>query len=127
MRIGVSFLALWVGLTAGTPARAEGAGLRTPVRLTAGDSNQMMGSLSPDGSALFFVSDQNATAELFVQRPVDSGPRLLFETNGVEPDWLMEPQPEYYLRDGPDRVLAVARRLLDQPRRPMRRLSRNVR
>jgi hypothetical protein len=52
---------------------------------------------------------------------------LLFETNGVAPDWLIEPRPEYYLRNGPDRALAVALRFLDQPRRPARRLSRNVR
>lgn len=52
---------------------------------------------------------------------------LLFETNGVAPDWLVEPRPEYYLRNGPDRTLAFALRFLEQPRRPVRRLSRNVR
>ena len=46
--------------------------LHQPTRLTAGSSNQWMGTLSPDGKALYFVSDRNATREIFVQAPVDS-------------------------------------------------------
>ena len=46
---------------------------------------------------------------------------LLFDSRGVEPDWLIRPQPEYYLRDGPDRALAFALRCLEQVRRPSRR------
>jgi hypothetical protein len=55
--------------------------IQEPIRLTAGGSNQWMGVLDPSGQALYFVSDRNATAEIFVQQPVDSGPRLLFESN----------------------------------------------
>ena len=45
----------------------------------------------------------------------------LFETNGVEPDLLVEPQPEYYLWNGPDRVLAVAQQGFGSARRSGRR------
>ncbi len=69
--------------------------MRVPVRLTAGSSNQMMGVLSPDGRALYFVSDRNATSEIFVQDPVDSGPRLLFESN-ADVSWpLLGPDGRY--------------------------------
>lgn len=55
--------------------------LHEPIRLTAGSSNQWMGVLHPDGDALYFVSDRNATAEIFMQQPVNAGPRLLFDSN----------------------------------------------
>ncbi|MBW2703307.1 MAG: PD40 domain-containing protein [Deltaproteobacteria bacterium] len=58
-----------------------GRALHVPQRLTAGASNQMMGELSPDGESLFFVSDRNATSEIFIQSPLDAGPRLLFDLN----------------------------------------------
>lgn len=63
-----------------------------PVRLTAGGSNQWMGVLDPSGQALYFVSDRNATAEIFVQKPIDSGPRLLFESN-ADVSWPL-PSPD---------------------------------
>lgn len=70
------------------PAQAQEAagddvprGMHEPVRLTAGGSNQWMGALVPASDALYFVSDRDATAEVFVQQPIDSGPRLLFEHN----------------------------------------------
>lgn len=63
-----------------------------PVRLTAGGSNQWMGVLDPAGEALYFVSDRNATAEIFVQKPVDGGPRLLFESN-ADVSWPL-PSPD---------------------------------
>ena len=69
---------LLIGISSGV-AWAEG--LREPQRLTAGASNQMMGVLSPDASRLIFVSDRNATAEIFSQSPVESGPELLFDLN----------------------------------------------
>ena len=59
------------------PSRA----LQEPVRVTAGDMNQMMGELSPDQKALYFVSDENSIHEIFVQAPVESGPKLLFDNN----------------------------------------------
>ena len=55
-------------------------GLYQPVRMTAGASNQWMGALTAETDALYFVSDRNATREIFVQKPVDSGPRLLFSS-----------------------------------------------
>jgi hypothetical protein len=79
---------LTVLLLALVPARAHAQpdteanrAIHEPIRLTAGGSNQWMGVLDPSGQALYFVSDRNATAEIFVQQPVDSGPRLLFESN----------------------------------------------
>jgi tetratricopeptide (TPR) repeat protein len=85
-------LGLWLGLWLGlclVPGRAfaqaadteADRAIQEPIRLTAGGSNQWMGVLDPSGQALYFVSDRNATAEIFVQQPVDSGPRLLFESN----------------------------------------------
>ncbi len=77
----------WLGLllAAATPAAGAAgsaeAGLRQPVRLTAGSDNQIMGRLAPDGSALVFVSDRDATAELFIQQPVASGPRRLIDSD----------------------------------------------
>ncbi|HJK99696.1 MAG TPA: hypothetical protein RMF84_20885, partial [Polyangiaceae bacterium LLY-WYZ-14_1] len=57
--------------------------VRVPVRLTAGGANQFMGRLSPDGDALYFVSDEAGTTELFVQSPVDGGaPERLFDESG---------------------------------------------
>jgi tetratricopeptide (TPR) repeat protein len=81
----MAILALALALV---PARAQAQAdpevdraIQEPIRLTAGGSNQWMGVLDPSGQALYFVSDRNATAEIFVQQPVDSGPRLLFESN----------------------------------------------
>ena len=67
-------------------------GMHEPVRLTAGGSNQWMGALVPARDALYFVSDRNATAEVFVQQPVDAGPRLLFEHN-ADVSWPL-PSPD---------------------------------
>ena len=47
-----------------------------PQRLTAGASNQFMGSFTGDGKALYFVSDTNVSTEIFVQDPVESGAEL---------------------------------------------------
>jgi tetratricopeptide (TPR) repeat protein len=90
----VSCLGSWL---APTPARADrnpplDSAVAEPVRLTAGGSNQWMGVLDPSGQALYFVSDRNATAEIFVQKPVDSGPRLLFESN-ADVSWPL-PSPD---------------------------------
>jgi hypothetical protein len=52
---------------------------------------------------------------------------LLFDSNGVDPDFVIEPEPEYYLRNGPDKVLDAALRRFEYPHRSPRRLSRNVR
>ncbi len=70
-----------VGVLGGTnvaaaPARDE---VRRPVRLTAGESNQFMGTLGPDGRTLFFASDQAGTTQVFVQDVRGGGPRLLHD------------------------------------------------
>lgn len=49
--------------------------IRTPNRLTAGASNEFMGSLSPSEDRLYFVSDSGATLDLVVQNPVESEPQ----------------------------------------------------
>ncbi|ACY16578.1 hypothetical protein [Haliangium ochraceum] len=93
--LGLGVLGLSVALPGAGAARAQDAdeaaerAVHEPVRLTAGGSNQWMGILHPARDALYFVSDRNATAEIFVQEPVDSGPRLLFESN-ADVSW---PQP----------------------------------
>lgn len=80
-------LALAVVVAASERAHAQQAAapsedaVQIPIRLTAGSSHQWMGTLSPDGQALYFVSDRNSTAEIFVQKPVDSGPKPLFDQN----------------------------------------------
>ncbi|MEM9494234.1 MAG: hypothetical protein AAGC55_34125, partial [Myxococcota bacterium] len=61
--------------------RDEQRALHQPVRLTAGGSNQWMGVRDPAADAVYFVSDDNATAEIYVQQPVHSGPRLLHASN----------------------------------------------
>jgi cellulose synthase operon protein C len=78
--LALALLLAPAGVHAQADAEADRA-IQEPIRLTAGGSNQWMGVLDPSGQALYYVSDRNATAEIFVQQPVDSGPRLLFESN----------------------------------------------
>ena len=50
---------------------------------------------------------------------------LLYDSNGVEPDIHLVPNAEYYLQNGPDRVLRYAvQHVLRQPRRPIGRVGR---
>ncbi|HVZ33273.1 MAG TPA: hypothetical protein VG963_12655, partial [Polyangiaceae bacterium] len=60
------------------PARA----IREPVRLTAGATNELMGTLSPDEKALYFVSDASGTLDIMRQSPVQSGPVTLSNSLG---------------------------------------------
>jgi hypothetical protein len=46
-----------------------------PVRLTAGASNELMGTLSADERSLYFVSDASGTLDIMRQAPVQGGPR----------------------------------------------------
>jgi hypothetical protein len=55
------------------PARA----IREPVRLTVGATSELMGVLSPDESALYFVSDASGTLDVMLQDPIQSGARAL--------------------------------------------------
>jgi hypothetical protein len=84
--LGARGLALAAGLFAlATSGLAFGAapavapGLRTPARLTAGGADEFLGSLSPDGRTLYFISNRNATAQIFAQELAGGTPRLLFE------------------------------------------------
>jgi hypothetical protein len=56
--------------------------VREPVRLTAGASNELMGVLSPDEQALYFISDADGTLDIQLQSPVQSGPQPLSEGLG---------------------------------------------
>lgn len=80
-KIGFFAVVLWFWLFPLFLTGAQTTSLRQPVRLTAGASNQSMGMLDPQETALYFISDQNATSELFVQTPPDSGSRLLLDSN----------------------------------------------
>ncbi len=53
--------------------------MRSPERLTAGVSNQLLGQISPDGKTLYFVSDRNTTHELFAQSIADSRSHMAFD------------------------------------------------
>ncbi len=64
---------LWV-----SPASA-GSGLRRPERLTAGASDEFLGSLSPDGKALVYISNRNATAQVFRQAMGGGTPKLIVD------------------------------------------------
>ncbi len=76
----LAWLAPGIALSADAPAGPSRA-LIEPVRVTAGEKNQMMGELTPDQKTLYFISDENQIHEIFVQDPVESGPKLLFENN----------------------------------------------
>lgn len=52
---------------AASPKAAVEPSLRQPQRLTAGGSDQFLGCLSPDGGTLYYVSNRNATAQVFRQ------------------------------------------------------------
>lgn len=66
--------------TAAKPrASATSNALRAPQRLTAGPSDQLLGTLSPDGNTLYFVSNQNATAQVFKQPMSGGAATLLFD------------------------------------------------
>lgn len=80
LRIGWTLVA---SLALTPPATAsERDEVRRPVRLTAGESNQFMGVLGPDGRTLFFASDQAGTTQVFVQDISRGGPRLLEDWDG---------------------------------------------
>jgi hypothetical protein len=48
----------------------------------------------------------------------------LYETNGIQPDIYLEPRPEFFLRDGHDRVLRYAIQQIVGPRRVVHRKGR---
>ena len=70
----VTTLAMATASWAGEPS----GGLRVPARLTAGSADEFLGAFGPDGTTLFFVSNRNATAQVFWQLPAET-PLLLFD------------------------------------------------
>jgi len=68
------------GALVACPARAAPPeGMREPVRLTVGPSDQYLGDLAPNGHDLYFVSNENATSQIFVQDLRRGVARLVFE------------------------------------------------
>jgi hypothetical protein len=64
---------------AGAPAAVTPPGLRMPERLTAGAADQLLGALAPDGKTLYFISDEEATTQVYVSELARGVPTLLFD------------------------------------------------
>ena len=64
-------------LCASTAAAREG--IRRPQRLTFGPGDHYLGLLSPTGETLFFVSDRNATSQIFAAPGRGGAATLLFD------------------------------------------------
>ena len=79
------FIEVAAALLAVPPARADDQ-MRTPQKLTVALSDELLGQLAPDGRHLHFVSNRNATSQIFVQdlhAPVST---LLFD-EGADVTW----------------------------------------
>lgn len=70
------------------PGRAEAADelLRRPAKLTVGFSDELLGELAPDGKHLYFISNRNATNQVFVQDITAPRATLLFD-EGSDVTW----------------------------------------
>jgi hypothetical protein len=66
------------------PAGAEG--LRKPRKLTVALSDELLGQLAPDGRHLYFLSNRNATAQVFTQDLAAPSSTLLFD-EGADVSW----------------------------------------
>ncbi len=66
--------------------------VRAPQRLTAGESDQFLGVADPAGTTLYFISNQNATAQVFRQRLPSGTPERLF-TDAADVSW-PRPSPD---------------------------------
>ena len=76
------FLVLLVLLLVPIATQAAQPAARTllqPQRLTAGDSDEFLGQLSPDAHKIYFVSNRNATTEVFSQDLRMGGATRLFD------------------------------------------------
>jgi hypothetical protein len=56
--------------------------VRVPARVTAGASDQLLGDLAPNGHDLYFVSDRDATTQVYMQDLRRGGPTLVFDHDG---------------------------------------------
>jgi hypothetical protein len=81
VRAGMWCAAMAILLSAGASRAAdrEPGVLRSLVRLTAGASDQFLGALSPDGITLYYVSNRNATTQVFSQKTYGGVAGLLFD------------------------------------------------
>ena len=68
------------------------AGLRKPARLTAGDSDQLLGVLHRDEATLLFVSNRDAVAGAYASKLGDGAVRTLFD-EGADVS-LLRPSPD---------------------------------
>ncbi len=81
-------LCILMMLAGSATARAGGDAdaVRRPERLTAGVSDQLLGQLAPDGQRLYFVSNRNATNEIYEQSLHSGHTHLLFD-EGADLTW----------------------------------------
>ena len=61
------------------PAEPPVSGVRVPQRLTAGSSDDFLGSLTADGKQVVFVSNRNATVQVFRQPRTGGAPELIVD------------------------------------------------
>ncbi|HEX4462891.1 MAG TPA: hypothetical protein VIA18_33185 [Polyangia bacterium] len=68
------------------PPPAAGESLRQPQKLTVSLADDYLGSLSPDGKRLYFVSNRNATSQIWYQDLSAPASTLLFD-EGADTTW----------------------------------------
>src|SRR5262249_46113947 len=69
-----------------TSAVAQAEGLRRPEKLTVALSDELLGQLSPDGKRLYFLSNRNATSQVFTHELDRPSATLLFD-EGADVSW----------------------------------------
>ena len=77
MAFGAAIVAL--GQPASARAMPATSGVRVPQRLTAGDSDDFLGTLTADGEHVVFVSNRNATVQIFRQQRSGGRPQLIVD------------------------------------------------
>jgi hypothetical protein len=73
-------------IAADAGAQGDGDAVRRPERLTSGVADQLLGQLAPDGRTLVYVSNRNATNEIYAQDQQQGKPHLLFD-EGADVTW----------------------------------------
>jgi hypothetical protein len=68
------------------PSLAAAEGLRRPEKLTVALSDELLGQLSPDGRRLYFLSNRNATSQVFTHDLDRPSATLLFD-EGADVSW----------------------------------------
>lgn len=88
---GGAAAAALVAIALALPGSAHALGLIEPERLTVGGSDQYRGDLSPDGRALYYMSNQNSTTELWTLDLDTGAARLLFDNDADVADPRVSP------------------------------------